>query len=101
MPLETAAPETEDLADKFGELIEQHGDAAVQQLVVGAYSDEIAGELAKSAPGPDLAAIEQRVGVVERLLAKLVDDPQSLAKGGPGQLSDADKRSVAAMAAGF
>lgn len=94
----TEAPQ-EDLADKFGQLIARHGDDAVKDFVTAAYADEL---LAKSAPPADTTDLEERVGVLEKIVAKLVQDPSALAKAaGPGELSDADKKAVASMASGF
>ncbi|MGI8903427.1 MAG: hypothetical protein ACR2IP_07190 [Solirubrobacteraceae bacterium] len=88
----------QDLADGLAELIEAHGDDAVGQFVTDAYADEIA----KAAPEPDPTDLEERVNVLEKIVARLAADPASLAKAaGPGELSDQDKRAVASMAAGF
>ncbi len=95
----TPTEEVDPLVASFSQLIEEHGDEAVKELATAAYSEELA---KSAAPSEDVAQLADRVKTLELIVAKLVQDPASLAKAaGPGELSDQDKRAVASMAAGF
>lgn len=100
--------EVDPLIEGFAQMLQEHGDEAVQQLVTSAYPEVFA----KSAPADDptdpsdLTDLEERVGVLEEIVSKLADQADlgaGLAKSGNGngRLSEQDRKAVAEMTRGF